>query len=387
VRIAIFDYKIIATNPVGSCHLKLLRGLAHEHTFTVFAVEFENPCPDRIEWVRIRVPTRPLALLFPAYHVLARMAFVGYTRHNRNRFDVVQMVESNLSFGDVSYSHFCHRRYLRQHWSESPVRGVRGLLRRLDHKLHSIMEPLTYAKVKRIVVPSRGLAEELASEYPSAGGKLRIIYNPVDLERFQKPADFDRDAFRRSLGIRAGEFIVAFAALGHFERKGLPLVLDALTHVRHPSLKLLVVGGEPELVSAYRSRAESMQLQDTVRFTGMQRDVAPYFWSADAFLLASSYETFSLVVFQAAAASLPVIATRVSGVSELIEHGRNGLLVERTRDGIAAGLEQFLDMSPEGRRQMGESARQSVLGFGEERFLHEWREFYRRWSEGTEVSR
>lgn len=69
-KIAIFDYKIIPTNPIGGCHLRMMQGLCHEHDFTVFAVEFENPCPERIHWVRIPALTRPMALLFVLYHLL-----------------------------------------------------------------------------------------------------------------------------------------------------------------------------------------------------------------------------------------------------------------------------------------------------------------------------
>ena len=47
MRIAIFDYKITRNNPIGSCHLAMLRALAAEHDFTVFAVEFENPFPEK----------------------------------------------------------------------------------------------------------------------------------------------------------------------------------------------------------------------------------------------------------------------------------------------------------------------------------------------------
>ncbi|WP_211322024.1 hypothetical protein, partial [Brockia lithotrophica] len=113
MRIAIFDYKIIPTNPIGSCHLRMLARLCEEHEFTVFAVEFENPCPERIRFVRIPVPTRPLALLFMTYHLVAPLAYLWYRLRIGARFDLVQIVESNLFFGDVSYAHFCHRAYLR----------------------------------------------------------------------------------------------------------------------------------------------------------------------------------------------------------------------------------------------------------------------------------
>ena len=87
MRIALFDYKIIPTNPIGSCHRRMLMGLSREHEFVVFAVQFDNPDPDRIRFVRVPVPTRPLALLFIAFHLLAPgrvgrsqvAALVGYT--------------------------------------------------------------------------------------------------------------------------------------------------------------------------------------------------------------------------------------------------------------------------------------------------------------------
>jgi hypothetical protein len=57
MRIAVFDYRVLRTNPVGSCHRALLQALCHGHDFTVFAVQFDNPCPERINRVRV-VPRR-----------------------------------------------------------------------------------------------------------------------------------------------------------------------------------------------------------------------------------------------------------------------------------------------------------------------------------------
>ena len=102
MRIAVFDYRVTSTNPVGGCHLRLLEGLCQKHDFTVFAVEFENPSPSRIRWVRIPLPVRPYILLYVLYHLFAPLVY-GYRRVVRGeRFDLVQIVESNLLFGDVS---------------------------------------------------------------------------------------------------------------------------------------------------------------------------------------------------------------------------------------------------------------------------------------------
>jgi glycosyltransferase involved in cell wall biosynthesis len=69
---------------------------------------------------------------------------------------------------------------------------------------------------------------------------------------------------------------VAFVALGHYERKGLPLLLDALRRCDDPRLKLVVVGGREDLVEAYRKRVDRMGLSQRVVFTEMQPDVRPY---------------------------------------------------------------------------------------------------------------
>ncbi len=97
----------------------MLRALAYEHEFTVFAVAFENPFPERIEWVRVPAPRRPLALLFVAFHFLAPLYYWLYRLRHRKAFDVIQSIETNLSFASVTYSHFCHTSYLKHHWPKT----------------------------------------------------------------------------------------------------------------------------------------------------------------------------------------------------------------------------------------------------------------------------
>jgi len=373
MRVAVFDYKVVPTNPIGSCHLHMLQGLCREHEFIV---EFENPCPERIRFVRVPVPTRPLALLFVAYHLVAPLAYLWYRLHTGARFDLVQMAESNLSFGDVSYTHFCHQAYLRRHWKNAGAKGLRGWLRWLDHWLHALVEPWTYRRAKRIVVPSQGLKRELEETYPFTRGKIRVIYSPVDVERMRPPADFDREAFRTEHGVKPGETVLVFVALGHFERKGLPLVLQALAALRDRPLRLWVVGGEPDLIRSWQMRAEGMGIGDMVHFWGMQRDVRPFLWGADAFVFPSAYETFSLVSFQAAVAGLPLIVTPLYGVEEFIRDRETGFVVERSVKGVAEGLRRFISLSPESRRRMGEHAREAVAPYGVEPFVEAWRGFY-----------
>jgi glycosyltransferase involved in cell wall biosynthesis len=372
MRIAVFDYRVVGTNPSGSCHRALLDGLCSEHDFTVFATEFDNPCPERITWIRVPVPRRPQVLLFVAYHLVAPLRYL-IERLRGGGFDLVQLIESNLSFGDLSYVHFCHGAFLRRKALRRST--VRTWLRWLDHRLHAVVEPWIFRRVRRVVVPSEGLRQELLHEYPMTAGKLSVIPNAVDVRRMDQPANFDRQAWRSSLRIDDRDIVVVFTALGHFERKGLPALLEALRQV-DDRFKLLVIGGQPSLVKAYRSHAAKMNLDGRVTFVGMRDDVRPYLWCGDVFALPSAYETFSLASFEAAAAGLPLLATELHGLRDLLVDGANGFLLQPTQASVAAALRRFGRLNEEQRRAMGQSARAAVQLFGVDTFVTNWRKLY-----------
>jgi glycosyltransferase involved in cell wall biosynthesis len=286
------------------------------------------------------------------------------------------MVESNLSFGDISYSHFCHRAYLREQWRAAQVTGIRGWLRWLDHWLHSLFEPYLYHSIGKIVVPSQGLARELKSEYPWTTDKIFVIPNPVNLDRMIKPQEFNRDVSRNELALEHDELVLVFIALGQYERKGISLILEAFRRLNGVKPRLLVVGGEADLVKNYQTRVAEMGLNDRVTFVGMQRDIRPYLWISDAMVLPSYYEVFPLVSLEAAAAGLPLIITPLNGVEEFLVDGQNGLLIDRSVEGVESGIIKLLSLPPDHRSSMGERARLDVSKYSVENFVFAWRDFY-----------
>jgi glycosyltransferase involved in cell wall biosynthesis len=376
MHIAIFDYMVKATNPVGSCHLHVIGELSREHDVTVFATEFESSGRASAKFLRIPAPKRPLFLLFVSFHVLAPAYYWLHTWWHKIAFDAVQSVESNTLLGTVVYSQFCHRAYLRDHWRHTQPMGLRRWARWLDHKLHAVMEPLVYRRAAIIVVPCQGLAREMVEVYGEAvRSKIRVIPNPVDVRRMRPPQTFDRRNFRASLGFAAEDLVLAFVALGHFERKGLPLLLAAIRAVAGERTKLLVVGGLPLLVQQYRQRIAIMGISEQVRFVGMQRDIRPYLWSADMFAFPSAYEAFSLASLEAAAAGLPLLVPPLHGVEEFLLDGKNGWCVPRTSeafaDKIAFGLEHRDVL-----QEMGRNAAESAEQYNIERFMDRWRALY-----------
>ena len=216
MRIAVFDYRVTSANPVGSCHRRLLSGLCGEHDFTVFAVEFENPCPERIQWVRIPLPVRPYVLLYILFHLVAPLVYAWHCMVLKKRFDLVQIVESNLCFGDISYSHFCHRQYLARHWRDVRGHGVKAFARGLAHRAAALMEPWVYRTVDQVVVPSRGLSAELSATYPVERERIHLVANPVDIERLAPPGMAERARGASPTGPGSARKCASVRGLGSF---------------------------------------------------------------------------------------------------------------------------------------------------------------------------
>ena len=118
--------------------------------------------------------------------------------------------------------------------------------------------------------------------------------------------------------------------------------------------------------------ASELGLSQRVRFLGLREDVPALLASAHCALLASDYEGCPLVVLEAMAAGVPVVATAVGGVPELIDDGRTGILVEANSGGaLAAGIARMLS-APETARELGDLARRRARElFSSERMVHD----------------
>ncbi|MBV8980206.1 MAG: glycosyltransferase family 4 protein [Acidimicrobiia bacterium] len=383
--IALFDYFISDPHATtgrakptayGAIHFQLLEALCDDYDFTVFAIDFDNPRPDRINFVPVRAVLRPLALLFITYHLGALWAYARERLRRRRPFDVVQSVESNFLLPTVSHAQFCHKAFLRKGWPVARPSGVRRPLRRIDYQLRRAVEPFVYRRAHHVATSSTGLLDDIVEAYPWVADRCRVVGNPIDLTTFTPGADFDRRAVRTELGVADDDVLLAFTALGDFELKGLPLLFDALTALGRADVHLVCLGGPPHLVEDYQKRASRAGLDKQVHVLGMQPDVRPFLWAADAFVFPSAYESFSVATAHAAAAGLPVILTPFHLAKTIVRDGENGYLIERSAPSIVDALERFLANPPAARVQMGEAARAAVQPFSPDRFVAGWRSLY-----------
>ncbi|MEL6792710.1 MAG: glycosyltransferase, partial [Pseudomonadota bacterium] len=151
---------------------------------------------------------------------------------------------------------------------------------------------------------------------PDHWGKLRIVHCGVEPDRYARG---DHEPAKRLI------FVGRLAAV-----KGVLIALEALARVRadHPDATLTLVGDGVER-ARIEARIADMGLTDVVRLTGYlsQSDVAAELARSDVFVLPSFAEGVPVVLMEAMATGLPVVATRVAGIPELVEDGVSGRVV------------------------------------------------------------
>jgi L-malate glycosyltransferase len=188
-----------------------------------------------------------------------------------------------------------------------------------------------------------------------------VVLQGIEVEKVSAHAA-ERDAVRSELGLEPGTLAVGTVANLRRE-KGYPDLLAAAREVleRLPRVRFVAVGQGPQEAEV-RALHARLGLGDRVRLLGHRRDAARVMAACDLFALASIHEGLPVALMEALALGLPVVATDVGGVPELIEDGREGLLVPPGRPAELAGALITLLTDGERRERMGEAAARRGAG-------------------------
>jgi glycosyltransferase involved in cell wall biosynthesis len=194
------------------------------------------------------------------------------------------------------------------------------------------------------------------NELSYRGANLKVVYNSVDLKRFQGLAG--RSKARHLLGLPQDALIVICIASLE-EQKGHRYLLEAMLNVRAalPETLLLLVG-DGSLRQKLEQEVERKKLAPNVRFLGQRTDIPLLLAASDLFVLPSLWEGLPLVLTEAAAAGLPTVATYVDGIPEIIKDNVTGSLVSPENSERLAEAMLKLLRDPSSRREMGKRARE-----------------------------
>jgi len=193
------------------------------------------------------------------------------------------------------------------------------------------------------------------------GSPESVVVMPLGLELDGLlRSDRRRGEIRRRLGASAeAPLIGVIARLVTIKDLSTFLKAASALHRSRPDVRFLIVG-DGELRSRLEQEAHALGLDESAHFLGWQRDLEPIYADLDLVALSSLNEGTPVSLIEGMASGLPVVATEVGGVPDLVEHGKTGLLVPpNDSEALSTAMETLLG-DPERRREMGRLGREAV---------------------------
>lgn len=202
--------------------------------------------------------------------------------------------------------------------------GVPAVLsRRVDNPENRRWARWKYQRYARVICISEGIAEVLRSEGVDTR-RIRVVRSVVDARAWTTPAP--RDEFLRTFDL-PGDRLIAGVAAQLIERKGHRVLFEGLARMAPAERPLVVCFGQGPQRQALEAEVTRLGLSADVRFAGFRDDLPRWMGCLDLLVHPAYMEGLGVSLLQAAAAGVPIIASRAGGMPEAVRDGENGLLV------------------------------------------------------------
>lgn len=248
-------------------------------------------------------------------------------------------------------------------------------------RLYNQLDRWSLTRADRIITVSRAFARQMARI--AGEDRITVLHNSIGIDSFAAISQEEVHALRAKLEIAANErVLLAVGRLSH--EKGQADLISAFASVvkAHPQTKLVIVGDGHER-ERLEHQAASSGLDNRVIFTGQVDDAPVYYCMADAFVLPSHSEGSPNALLEAMAAGLPVVATRVGGVPEIVADEESALLVAaRDRQAMAGAVIRLLT-DEKLAQNLAAAARERAKDYSPESRLQTLLEIYRRMADSS----
>jgi len=293
----------------------------------------------------------------------------------KESFDIIQSHEKTWKQDVYRAGDGCHSEWLEQRKRSLPALKRFFLSFNPYHRLILKLEKTLFesGRCKKFIAISQMVKTNILKHYHCPPDNISVVYNGVNLKRFH-PDNKDEygKIVRKELGIPDSSVLILFVGSG-FERKGLKPLLQATLYLRPEDWKLVIMGkGKWKKYIPFSPE----NLRSRIIYKEPVPDIEKYYSAADIFVLPSIYEPFGNANLEALASGLPVITTRHCGAADIIQHKKNGLIVENPESAqeIAENINTLFDQDL--RQSMSQNARALAEQFSVERNTREMLKVY-----------
>lgn len=257
-----------------------------------------------------------------------------------SRFDIVHFHDWLTAPAGIASKHFLSRPLVATY--HSTERGRSQGVSDPDGFTISGLEWWGLYEAERLITVSRSMADRICNEYQVPRGKLRVIPNGVDPAQYEMQVN--RAVVRRRFGLSTHDRLVLF--VGRLvPAKGVEHLISAAPRIsrRYPNTRVVLVGEgwqRRQLEEHARTTAENWR----IIFTGFRPtvEVIELMHAADVLVVPSVYEPFGIVAIEGMACGIPVVASNVDGLSEIVEHMKTGVhIYPRSPDSIEWAVDQI----------------------------------------------
>ncbi len=188
----------------------------------------------------------------------------------------------------------------------------------------------TFNKADHVVFVSEDSREKWLSYEKLDKSKTHCLYNCANEKFGKKILSAPKSTIRKKLNMSADTFYLVTVASFNYE-KGLDLLIDAASELKKiaPNLEILIIGADKAKYAEYLKEKSKDESLGFLNILGFKSNAMEYIYAADAFILPSRVEALPLVILESMILKTPVLASRVGGIPEMIEHDETGLLFER----------------------------------------------------------
>ena len=186
-----------------------------------------------------------------------------------------------------------------------------------------------------------------------------IVYNGIDIEKFN-PGNVERRSLRKELNIPSDSLVISFIGRMTLQKNPLVLIKAFKKVIAKCSRAILLMVGDGDMKKAAKDLSKNIGLEKSVVFANFRTDVADILFSSDVYCLPSLWEGFPIGLLEAMAMSKPVIATQVDGSREIIQHNKNGILIEPKNEEMLVDAMLELIGNRNLRIELGKAARQTI---------------------------